>query len=213
MEPDRDQAVADANDAMREIQEEVATEFLDSDHQRRRLKAAVEIIIGDPLSHWRNPHTGETIPPADRPRLLRTAILHHLAEPAHNLRASLRYTLKAELDPYNVPEDSPAATAREREARANGTPTSDEPVNTGALARVGANAKTIQAPKSPVERRIERAQRFRQDHPDRYVEIRDAAESAIRDRHTPGELRAMPDRILEGMVLNEIDTRIQNEEA
>lgn len=209
MEPDRDQALADANEAMREIQAEIGREFLDSEINRRKLKAGVEMMIQEPLSHWRDPYTGEIIPPGKRPALLRTAILHHLSEPAHNLRASMRYTLKAELDPSHVPPDSEAATAREREARAGGTPRSEDPVNSEALARAGADPGTMDRPKSPIEARIERARAFRQENPDRYVEIRDAAEAAIRDRHTPTELRNMPERILEGMILNEIDARIK----
>lgn len=209
MEPDRSQAEADAIDEMREIRDQLANEYLDSDRERRRLKAATEMIIGEPLGHWRNPHTMDVIPPADRPALLRTAILHHIAEPAHNMRSSLRYTLKAELDPYNVPEGSEAASAREREARANGTPRSDDPVNGEALARAGADPKTIPAPKSAVEQRIERARRFREQHPDRYDEIRDQAEAQIRNRIN--DLQSMPDKILEGMVLNEIDSLIAME--
>lgn len=206
IEPDMEAAEMEATEAMRATVEELAAEYLTSEFDRRKFRAAATMVIEGGAMFWRDPHTGAPIAPERRPELFRTACLHHMAEPAHNLRSSLKYTLKVDLDPYNVPDDSEAAGARERETAARGAPTCEDPVRPDVAAMFQARSLA----KSPSEQRRERARAFSESHPDEYRRMRDETVRRIRAKYPEPEIERMPARILEGMVLNDLERQIED---
>lgn len=136
---------------------ELAGEWCDSDRERRGFRAATESLLTTTTSNpWRNPHTGERIPEADRPALYRTAALRHFEKPAYSLDQSLTYVLKSTLDPGNDPE---------------------------AKKRSGAAGDRRQAERQRQEAEVEADQlamkRWEQANPDEAERIRQEAEAAV----------------------------------
>ena len=73
------------------------------------------LLTATTVNPWKNPHSGGSIPTADRPEAYRAAALKHFEAPAYSLSQSLTYHLKSTLDPGNDPAaKKQAATASDR---------------------------------------------------------------------------------------------------